>query len=429
MSGDASLVQVQAQWDEIVITMEKLRRWGDDELLELLKNFEQSAIGSYTPQGFASWAAATRATFAGLASGGRAASAYQPMMYEYGKVVESPYQDLNFLFRDIYDYNHDTPITVPSRELTFGAPSAVAGTVGNGIVHRLTKDWNDYDTEACRVETKTAIVRSDQNSGTRKHAELWEIYGQQPSLDSLGLFPRGTGPLGTILSRHAGSGQGGSLLRNSSFDNFGAGTFSGWEPVGAVVEDPNFYRTTPGQDPGLARSAAMAPGSLLAQAVETQIRSVAVNTPYFLRVMLNASQYGASGPFSLRIGSQTFTVPDVGALPPGWNEVTFPATSVNWLRNWNVNDAEVVLDFTGGGGANLLVDDAIFTPWDEIDGTFLVITGGNVPFMLDDSYLIDDTQADATKGLRNYWTYRAGFGYLPHDNGGGSANWADPVIP
>lgn len=430
MAGIPTILDVQTQWDALVTMLEKMRRWGDDELISLMENVEQSAKGNYTPQGFANYSAGTRAGFQSLITGARAAAGHQPMLYEFGTVIESPYRDILFVFRDVYDYIHANSLQVPSREITFGAPTPKGTPEGNGFLTRMTRDWNDYDTEAVRVEDKSVICRLDQSSGARKHAEIFEVYGEQPSIDALQLQVFGTGVRGTITSRHAGNGVGGSLLVNSSFSQFDGTNFSGWAASGTVAQDlVNFYRSYPGAS--VDASAIMDPSSTLTQLLSQSggAQSLEINTPYFLRVMINAAAYSASGPFSMRIGGVTVNVVDVSLHPEigGWGEVTIPIDKDSWYRNFNQQDLDVELSFTGVG--QLLVDDMLFTPWDAIDGSYMVMRGGPVPWLLDDQYDISDAQADATKGLRNYWTYLAGLGYLPNTSRGAPVGWNDPTIP
>lgn len=427
MAGIPTLVQVQNQWDQLVILSEKIRRWADDEIITLLENLEASTVGNYTPQGFAGYSSSTRVGFQSLITGARIAGGHQPMLYEFGTIIESPYRDILFIFRDVYDYLHENALNVPSRELTYGIPAAVGSPDGDGFVSRLTRDWNDYDMEAIRTEEKTLVCRVDLNSGSREHAEVFEIHGTQASIDSLQLHTFGTGVRGTVTSRHAGNGVGGSMLKNSSFSQFSGGVMSGWEMAGVVATDPIFYRSYPGAT--VDQSALMDSGSALTQAISVSINSLDVNTPYFLRVMVNAGQHGASGGFNLKLGSVTVNVADVSALTTvnGWAEVVIPFDRSAWFRTFNEHDLSVKISFNGSG--KLIVDDMLFTPWDIIDGSYLLIRGGPTSWLLDDEYRFADSQADITKGLRSYWTYLGGLGYLPNTSRGAAVGWADPTIP
>ena len=433
MAGTVTLTDVQDQWDDLVILLEKLRRWGDEDLISYLANFEQEAKGNYTPQGIASFTAAMRSGYQALITGGRSALGLQPILYEFGTVIDSPYRDLLLVFRDVYDYIEANDLHVPTRGLTFGTPTADGANVGTGFVNRLTRDWNNYDTEACRIETKTIICRQDANSGARRHAEIFEVFGEQPSIDALELRKYGTGPRGQVISRHAGTGLGGSLLKNSSFSTYSSGgEFSGWTKTGTVVQDTNnFYRSHPGATTDA--SAYMTAGSTLTQLIEDGANALDVNTPYFLRVMIKAATGSATGQLILRIGAVTKTIADVSLLSTdanGWAEVMIDLTEDCWFRNFNEEGLAIEIDFdTGTQTGSLLVDDAILTPWDIIDGTFLIITGSETPWLVDDKYTMVDSQGDATDGLRNYWTYLAGFGYLPNTSRGDPVGWADPTIP
>jgi hypothetical protein len=60
----------------------------------------------------------------------------------------------------------------------------------------------------------------------------------------------------------------------------------------------------------------------------------------------------------------------------------------------------------------------------KIDGLWWSIVGGATPFLLNDYFTQAVTQADATKGKKQYHIYRAFGYYMPHT--AGAATDADP---
>lgn len=428
MSGTPTLVGVQAAWDDVVKLHETMRRQIDDNWIALLAAVEAEAEpGIYRPIGLAREAGQSRALMSALVRGARMDAMLQPVIFDFGKVIESPYADRRAVMADIYEYCHDNSITVPSRNITYGTPANVGTPVGNGTIRRLTVDWNAYELEACRVETKTFRCISDQNNGGLRHGEVFQVYGEQLSLDALKLLVFGSGVLGTVAARHAGGGAGGSLCRNSSFDALNAtGEPTAWDVTGTVQSSATYYRDFPGATAPV--SCRMSTGATLSQKIKNAARTLDSERPHALRVMVNATTHTASGQLIIRMGAHSKTVADVSALGAGWQEVIVDLNENCWFQNFNEDEMDISIEWSGTN--DLLVDDLIFTALDVIDGTFWLPIGGTTPWMADDKISVADTGGDpaVNGGIRNYWTYLAGLGYFPHDNGAATATWADPTI-
>lgn len=431
MSGTPTLNDVQDAWDDVVKLFETMRRQIDDNWVSLLAAVEaEGTPGIYRPQGLTREAAITRNVMSSLVRGARCDAMLQPVIFDWGTVIDSPYADRRAVMADIYEYCHENSIIVESRGITYGSVSDVGTPVGNGTIRRLTVDWNGYNLEACRAERKEFRVVNDQTNGALRGGEAIQVYGEQLSLDALKLLDFGSGVLGVINARHAGGGAGGSLARNSSFDAVNSSDEpSSWEVTGTVTDSSSYYRRAPGVDAANSKSCQMSAGSSLSQKIRNAAQALRSDQPHFLRVMVNADG-GATGQFILRLGAVSKTIADVATLGGGWQEVAIDLDENLWYQNFMEDECDIALEWNGTG--TILVDDLIFTVWDALDGTFWMPIGGTTPWMYDDKLEVTDTGGDpaVNGGIRNYWAYLAGLGYFPHDNGagGGAITWAEPVI-
>jgi hypothetical protein len=306
---------------------------------------------------------------------------------------------------------------------------------------RLTVDENDYDLEACTIETKKFICVSDQNTGTEEQAELFQCMGQQPSLDSLLLheeasenvqrFGSGESSSVQIRSHHAGSGAGGSLLTNSSFSDYASGgdpKFTGWtEDSGEsnIEQDTtNYYRSHPGAS---TDGSLKASGDFkISQPVEDmQVRRLDPNTPYFLRLMYNRQTGSGDGTLAISLGSQSTNV--TLDAQTGWNELLLPVGQNSWFKNFNEDPLDVEIQLSSWSEGYVLIDDVILAPFDFIDGTYWFLRGNNTshtPWLVDDFMSYTDTGGAPTTGKIQWWNWISGLGYLPHTTG--TPTFTDP---
>ncbi len=254
---------------------------------------------------------------------------------------------------------------------------------------------------------------------------------------STGLFGTGTAFNGTMRSSHAGSGEGGSLLTNSSFSNYsatGSPKFVGWtETAGGanIAQDTsNFYRGHPPGGTATERSLQMTAGATitLRQPISS-INGGALdpNTPYLLRMMVNKTVGGATdGTVSISIGSQSASS-TVAALGANWVEVVLTLGQNSWFKNFNQDDLYVEIQWTGSTGSNtLLIDDVLLVPLVQVDGTWWNIrhnAGTPASWIIDDTLTITDSGGAAGTGKLQYWLWRAGLRSLPNS---GTTQVTDP---
>lgn len=439
MSGTPSFAEIHGQLTNTVAVLERLRAFVDGSTYMAASGaFDtliQSLEGTYTPAIVGS-AGGLRAALSDALSPGAARSMLDPILFELGRIIGfgGAYTDTPSLMRAVYEYFHANTYTVEDRAITFDTSFTAGGTnVGNGACSRLTTDGYGYPLQACHVEQKILRCRRDENSGVEKNAEEFEIIGAQASLDNLLVSSFGSGLSARLRSHHAGTGAGGSLLNNSSFDTYSASAtnkFTGWVASGAgasgiVQETGTYYRTNPSA--GSTNGALRIPGTggtvTLAQSLSSmRIRQLDPETPYFYRIMLNKTPGTASGgSATIRMGSQSVSIA-IADLGSGWQELLIGPGTANWLRNFNEADLTVEVEWAPGGGGSgyLLVDDAIFAPWDLVDGTYWFVRGNaatHTPWKIDDTLEVTDTGGAPATAKVQWWLWRAGLGYLPSTTG------------
>ena len=442
MSGTPTEAEIQTQWRNAINILETFRNHIDGTHAgagNLWDTLLQSLEGEYTPTELANWAASFRAGCSELMSPAIASQALTPILFEYANRINadatatqgfgSGFRTSAQIFRALYDWFVDKSYTVESRNIAFDTSASTGGSnVGNGACGRLTVDENAFDLEACHVEKKTLKCIADQNTGVQEQAEVFEIIGEPSSFDSIlrSSFGSGADANTTIVSKHAGQGSGGSLLTNSSFSEFDSAAtpkFTGWTETSGgtnVAQDTtNFYRSHPGAQTNA--SLRLNGSALLKQTLANmRIRRLDVDTPYQLRAMVNNSQHsGSGGNIVIRMGSTSKTVA-LTALSAGWNEVILDFDQNCWPRSFNEDPFDVEIEWASASSGAVLVDDVIFAPLDQIDGTYWFLRGNaatHTPWLLDDILSFTDTGGAPATAKIQYWLWVSGFGYLPHTTG------------
>jgi hypothetical protein len=453
MSGTPTETELQTQWRNCVDILEKTRVHADGLAAASgeLDVLEKSLEGEYTPAALSAFSQSFRAGLSSLVDPGRALEALNPILFEYGKLMSegSGYRDTGSLMRALYEHFITNSLTVKSREITYDTTAvAPAGftNVGNGEMVRLTEDENGYDLEACHVETKRFRCRSDQNTGEDEQAEVFEFLSDPVSYDNLLSSQSDAAQLGGsglqvfFRAKHAGTGEGGSILRNSSFTTYDAtaiNRFTGWAASfgGAAVaadvtqDTTNTYRGSPGTTAANDASLKIsmdASGDTVTLKQTLPVAGLDPFTPYFYRIMVNKTiGSAAGGTVTIRLGSKTAAA-TIANLSANWDELRIGDAALAgsedpsdcWFKNFNQDGLDVEIEWTGGTSGFILVDDAILAPWDEIDGTFWALRATHatapVPWAVDDVLEITDTGGAPATAEIQWWLFRAGLGYLPH---------------
>ena len=440
--------EIQTQWKNLVNVLEKTRAYADDDVVDpggYLDVLVQSLEGDYLPGGGASLVSRIRSLLSGAVDRSQALAALEPMLFEYASILSasatggygSGFQNATDIFGALYLWLHDNSDTVKTRAINYTAVSAAGSNVGTLGISRLTVDRYGYKLEACHVEKKMAKCISDQNSGSKEWAERLQFVGSTASFDGLDIGGTGSGEASrtTITAKHAGSGNGGSLLNNSSFSDFTASASSGnqfnnWtETLGGAAattditqDTTNYYRSHPNANTDASMKLSMDSGSdsITLKQTLTNMRTSRIdpNTPYFLRVMWNRSiGSGTAGNVKLTLGGNS-TVSVAVSAQSGWQELKIPFDETCWLGEFGQNDFDIEIEWDGGTGGYILFDDVIFCPWDLVDGTYWLAhqnNGSPVANLLEDEYYAVDTGGAPGTGILQYWCWVSGFGYLPSD--------------
>lgn len=451
MSGTPTEVEIQAQWKAAVDCLESVRNFADGTMADAsgkLDTLLQSLEGEYTPIDLANFAQILRSGLSDLVTPQLASQMMVPILFEYAKRIDldatgvegfgSGYTTPADIFRALYEYMHASGTYVTTRGITYDTSATTTGNTGNGAMSRLTVDENGYDLEACHVEKKRFRCRADQNTGTFENAEVFEVLGESQSPDALLRGNFGSGSLSnlTVVSKNAGTGNGGSLLSNSSFSEFESSNspqFSNWTetaaPANSLAQDTtNFYRSFPGAqtDASLRLNGGLGDITLKQTLTNMRIRKLDPNTPYQFRIMANKTVGTASGgTLTIRMGSLELDTA-ISALSSGWQEVVFTFDENLWPRTFNEDPFDLEIEWASSTSGYLLIDDAIFAPLELIDGTWWWLRGNaasHTPWLLDDNLVFEDTNGAPGTGKLQYWCWIAGFGYLPNS---GSTQITDP---
>jgi len=449
--------EIQTQWKNLVNILEKTRVYADDSLANAggyIDVLYQSFEGEYIPVDGAAFATRVRALLSSAVNQSQAIAALEPVLFEYASILAasgtmgfgSGGQSIGEVFAALYQWLHDNTDSVATRAITYTAVSANGANVGNAVVSRLTEDRLGYDLEACHVEKKMLRCLIDQNSGAQKWAESFEIAGEASSFDGLRVGATGSGAASRpiLRAKHAGSGAGGSLLNNSSFSDFTASVSSGaqfnnWvETLGGAAattditqDTTNYYRSHPNAGTNASMKISMNSASdavLVKQSISSmRIARLDPNTPYFLRVMWNrAVGSGTAGTVALKLGKNTVVSVAVGAQT-GWQELVIPFDKTCWLEEFGEDSLDIEIGWNNGTAGFILFDDAIFCPWDLVDGTYWLVHQNNgtpVANLAGDEYYAVDTGGAPGTGILQYWSWVSGLGYLPSS---GTPTITDPT--
>lgn len=441
--------EVQGQWKNAINVLETTRALVDDTLMPtsgILDTLFVSLEGQYLPADLSQFAKAFRAQLSNVISPAMAQAVINPILYEYAAILAasaasgygSSYRSPADIFRALYEWFVATSLTVESRAITYDTSATAGGAnVGNGAISRLTVDENGFNLEACHVEKKQFRCRADQNTGAEKHAEVFELSGTAASPDSClrAVYGSGDSIRSALVSKHAGTGNGGSLLANSSFSTYSASAtpkFSGWtESAGGAQlsqDTTNYYRSFPNAtvDGSLKITGGSGTVTVTQTLANMRVRKIDPNTPYLLRVMLNKTIGTASGgTVTIRMGATTKAV-TIAALGADWQELIVDFDANCWPRQFNEADMTVEIEWSSSTSGYLLVDDVIFCPWDKIDGTWWNLRGNagtHAPWLIDDVLTVTDTGGAPATGKIQWWLFVAGYGYLPSS---GTPTFADP---
>lgn len=425
-----------------VAVFEHAREYVDDTLVgagndidQLVQLLEGSRVYVELPNALAAF----RSSAQGLISRDRARALLAPIIFEYARLlpVGSGRTTLPELMQAIREHWRSPAQSIATRSITYAAPAAGPGNVGNVSLERLNVDEDGNPYSDATIETKTFRCVADQNSGARKWAERWSLEGEEASYDWAEMGRKGTGNQGLVLeTAHGGSGP--NYLRNGTFAEFSAaGTpkFSGWQEIsggGLITEDTaNTYRQLPGES--TARALRMTPSGSTVIELRQPLEFFRTQTflrfvPIYARVMVNRSLGAATGgSLTLTFGAQSITV-NIGDLPTGWTEVRLPIGANLYRKAWNADPLYFGIRWNPSSSTGyLLWDEATLVPWIQADATWwLPIMRAEAPVasLAEDILTAANTGGAPGTGKIAYALKIAGLGHLPTS---GTPTLADPA--
>lgn len=428
-----SQAEIETYWKAVVDCLEDFRSNADGTLVGNIDTAQQAMEGDYIASLGAAANAMWRARLAGVMTRDIAAEMLTPVVLEYGKFVGSPGAwrgDVQRCLRDLYVYWHANTRTLKSRNFTHGAASAVGSPVGTGSISRLTVDENNYRLESCTPEVKTLKCIQDGSTGARRHEEVFELRGTTASIDTLASASHGSGLRRTVYSHHAGTGPGGSLLRNCAFADYNSGgttttKFPGWTVTSSasnVTADSTVFRGFPGSSENTTggptpQSIKFTADDGITQKIADAGFSLDPSVPYFLRVMLYR-QASATGTVTLSFGSQTVTQALGSLTNTTWTELAMTIGQKNWPKYVDEANLDIGISVASLATGTFLAGDILFAPFDAFDGTWWFVRGGATAWALDDAYTFTDTGGAAADAKLQYWLQWAfpSF-YLPSTTG------------
>jgi len=448
----ATEAELVAIWVAAVDVLEVFRVHADDTqavgATGKLQVLEEALTGDYPPAPVAEAASQFRAGLSGLLSVETIRGFIDPILREYALIIDTDaadtyggaFTDSNAILDAMYDFfvaqgvGAPPATTVESRQITFDStPTYGSANVGAGKLSRLTVDENAYELEACHVEKKHFKCVQDANTGVLEEAEVFQHLGSARSKDNLRATDHGSGSFSatTIISKHAGGGAGGSILDNSSFQDFTATnnpkftnwveTFGGAAVTADITSSSTVYRSFPGESTAGALSLSMAMNAsgdtiTLKQTLDTMNQQrLRRDRPYFLRVMVRDGGSAAGGNLALRLGSQAVTLA-VSSLTTSFQELIIPLDENCWFANFNQDTLDVEIEWAGGTAGTVLWDDMIFAEMDLIDGTYWVIRQNQATatrWLVDDTIDVEDTSTIGN-GKLQYYLFKGYGRYLPH---------------
>lgn len=430
--------EVQTQIADAIHPFELVREMAEDSasqtdgdsFVDLLTAFKEEIGhgGSFTGPAESAMDS-MRDVVAGLISGGRQARVLEPLLRNYAEAVGFPEKNggsPSAILSRLYLRFNDNNDRVTSREYTFGTPGSFTGT-GDGVLKRLTEDAYGFTLQLPHGETKTFRCVQDGNSGTNRHQEAFEVRGEDAS-NPVGLETLGSGIVGGIRTLSASD----SLLRNPSFESFAGDDINnlteltGWTfNTGSVgnqnLDETNVFRGFEG-DGGTPRALNLTESVNISQTLEENNNTVSPAVPMGLALAFNREVGSGDGTLTIHLGSQSTNV--AVSAQTGWNRLFLPFDTNLWYRNWQEDEADVVIDWSRNSG-DLLVDDFLLVTGTLIDGSWWWLFGGETPFLREDEVSVTDSID--VEGVLQRHLVRAFGRYLPHDtSGSGNVTWADP---
>jgi hypothetical protein len=421
--------------------LNETKKYGQDNATNLVGLYDTyvAAINTNFPGERTAGADVIRDGLSSLVAPSSVRAILDPVLRDWGKFIDAPEDaDATAILARMYQYFVDNSETVNGRNLSFGTPSADGGNTGNGTIHRLTVDKNNYPIENVQTATSwTAKVIQDQNSGATKHQEVYEVVDSNPGRDELSIS--GGGVVARLNTTSPRTGK----LGNASFTQRGGTdaaptSLNNWRLLDASdvaqtvsstlisFDTSNIYLEAL-RDADTERALQLDSTSRIKVEQKLNVTSARIDrgVPHYLQIAWNRSVNSASGTLALHMGSQSESV--AVSAQSGWQILRITVGQKLWLEFMNQNNLDILIDWTpDSGGTGLLIDDVILAPMTRIGNHWYASVPGATPFLVDDKWTwTDAVTSGGSDSIIPYWLWRGYDAYLPSNNAG-SETVADP---
>lgn len=424
--SDVTFANAFAQLGKVLKVVDEVQKFGSANTANYLDMEDALTVildGEYTPAALPLLRQAVRNPLGGILTRDTLRALIRPFMLEMLRAIGSEVLTRGGAvsdaigWREIRQYMEDNSQLIKSRNLTFDT-SATGTTTGTGAFSRLTVDKDSNNLECTGIETKTFECIRDQNSGTSKHAEVFEL--QFGDADTSGLQWVGTGGVKQIASLNAKSG-GGCQAQNPSFEQgaltdntalastgqltgWDVGTAASWKTRSSAAYVYRGYQNDTGVTHfGLECIASDTITQVLK--VENPGASFNEETPYHCQIAWQRKA-SATGNLTLHLGAESTTVTIGSGTNDVWNVLQIDLDSSRYYQQFKEGDLDLKVQVGSLAVGTVVIDDFILAPMVNLDGTWWAGTGGATPWLLGDKRVFSgDAQGTAT--VIAYWLWRA----------------------
>jgi hypothetical protein len=147
--------------------------------------------------------------------------------------------------------------------------------------------------------------------------------------------------------------------------------------------------------------------------------------PWMVQVAYKLSA-GATGTLTIKMGSVS-EAKDLSTVgDTNWHVLAITADKDLYYRNWREDAPDVEVEVTNLSGATLNIDDLIFAPLTNVDGTWWWLVGGATAFLQRDAFTVADTGGAAADAEMMWSAFRAGVPVSLPTNNAGAETITDP---
>lgn len=399
-------------------------------ILASIDSAEQALEGDHMPAAVVGNLAGLRNALSVARGRAQQRAIWTAWMREACRVAGLPYTRLQDMHTHLHRYMHDNSYSFNDRNQTIPATASPDGSnVGTGDCAVLAVDHEGYSLQTALSETKRLECVQDQNTGRLKNAEVFELRGEDAAKDDCELA--GSGIIERIYAMHAGSGEAGSHLSNSSGDREynGSGTdkIPGWTIGGTAAKitrdttAANIYRAVPGSTSNASFAFAddAAATNEITQALSVKrINALGEMTPWMLQCAYRHSAGSITGTLNLKMGSSTQAI-DLSGATTSFQVARMDRDKDLYYRNWKEDAPDIEIEVVNLSAGTLYIDDIIFAPLTQIGGLWWWLVGGATAFLMRD-FFTHATTGGAAADADMMWSFIDAF----FDPRGGR-----PVIP